>query len=606
MKRSIAPLALLVVALAPATAGAAVRCVPAAAPGCTTSHATINAAVGAAANDDTIRIAAGSYAENVNTPKRLTFVGAGGGTLESAAGTTTIAPAGGTPLTLSGGGTVRSLRAIGATSSSGSAALAFTPSVNGSYDYVVDDVVAIGGGAFDIIGFGSYAIAASSVDAAKVVDLSVSDSQLKGGSAQFIHGQAMIVSGPAMTATVARSRIVAADGQTATALTFSGGMNGTISESTVSGAGIGIFADGTYEIRRSRLEAFTGFAQGLTILDQTAGAGTEATISDSLLVLAPAMDTAQSYPLSVQTATGGTARADVRGSTLVARGVDPEGAASAMRQSGSSPAATIDLRNSIALIEGPRETGEADLFADRGTVVATSSNFRSTAWANDGTVTAPGTGTNIATDPQLDGAFAPLASSPLIDRGDPALVAPGQLDLAGRARSLDGTGDCVARPDMGAFELPSRCNPKIGPPLFPANLRPELSDVSLERKRFTSRKPRHKGRKRGTAFRFSLSEDARVTIAIQRKAAGRRVKVNGKRRCVKPTRKNRSKPRCTRWVKAGKLTVDAKAGANSVPFSGRLKGTPLKAGSYRATLTAKDDEGLKSRPKRSTFRVLTP
>jgi len=614
MKRLIAPLALLVLALVPATAGAAVRCVPAAAPGCDTSHATIAAAVTAAATDDTIRIAAGTYTEAITTPKRLTFVGAGSGTLESAAGATVIAPASGTALTLSGGATIRSLRALGATSFIGGTALSFVPSVNGTYGYTLDDVVAIGGTGTDfILGFGGYGLSAASADAAKVVDLSVTDSELKGGAAMaFIPGQALSASGPALTAAVVRSRIAGADHPSATAMTIGGGTTATISESTVRAPSVGQLYDGTYTIRRSRFESApgpTGTGQGLTVSDATAGPGTQLTLSDSLLVAAPTLDGIDTFALFVQTNDfGGAANATVTGSTLVARGADPDAAVAALRQSNASPAATVDLRNSVARLEGPRETAEGDLFADRGSIVAASSGFTSAAWANDGTVTAPGTGTNLAADPQLDASFVPLVSSPLIDRGDPALVAAGQLDLPGNARSLDGTGDCVALPDLGAFELPSRCESAARVVLPPAGpVAPQLSGVSLLRKRFTSRKPRHKGRKRGTEIRFTLSKDAQIAIAFQRQAAGRRVKVNGKRRCVKQTRKNASKPRCVRWVKAGKpLTIDSNAGANSVAFSGKLGGRPLQAGSYRATLTARDGGGLTSPPKSVSFRVLRP
>src|SRR5215218_7462245 len=89
-------LGLLAAALAlpsPAQAAPAVRCVPAAGSGCSSAHTTIAAAVSAAADGDTIRIAAGSYAESISTTKRLSFVGAG-------AGATTIAPASGSALTL--------------------------------------------------------------------------------------------------------------------------------------------------------------------------------------------------------------------------------------------------------------------------------------------------------------------------------------------------------------------------------------------------------------------------------------------------------------------------------------------------------------------------
>lgn len=610
MKRSLAPLALLVFALlAPAAANAAVRCVPAAAPGCDSNHATIGAAVAAAANDDTIRIAAGTYAEAINTAKQLTFVGAGGGTIESAAGATTIAPASGAALALSAGGTVRSLRAVGSSGFSGFGGLVFQPTVNGAYSYVVDDVVAIGGTGTDFItGFGGSGLLALTSDAAKVVSLSVSDSQLEGGGStmSFFGGSGILVAGPALTATVDGARIEGPDSGGGLGLNAQSGADLTVTGSTLRGNTAAQLMDGDYEIRRSRVEGapagVTGSGLGMVVLDSTtASPATEVTLSDSLVTSAPTQDLIATYALQAQTNDFGDAVTVLaRNSTLVGRGVDPDGAVAAIRQSSSSPAATVDLRNSVARMEGPVETGEGDLFADRGNVSAGSSSFSSAATANGGTTAAPGSATNIAGDPQLDGAFAPLGKSPLIDRGDQSLVAAGQLDLAGRARSLDGNGDCVARVDIGAFELPSQCPPpKVNEP-------PEIESASLSRKRFTARKPRHKGRKRGTKIRLELSEAASVKVVFERKAAGRRVKVKGKRRCVKQTRRNRRKPRCVRWVKAGTMTRNAVAGDNAIAFSGRLAGRTFKPGSYRATITATDSAGLRSAPRRLSFRVLKP
>ena len=57
---------------------AATKCVnPGGTGGC---FASINAAVAAAASNDTIKVAAGTYHEDVLIPKPLSIVGAGGGT----------------------------------------------------------------------------------------------------------------------------------------------------------------------------------------------------------------------------------------------------------------------------------------------------------------------------------------------------------------------------------------------------------------------------------------------------------------------------------------------------------------------------------------------
>lgn len=64
---------------------------------------------------------------------------------------------------------------------------------------------------------------------------------------------------------------------------------------------------------------------------------------------------------------------------------------------------------------------------------------------------------------------------------------------------------------------------------------------------------------RGTGFVFQLSEPATVTFRIERRGPGRRV--GG--RCLGPTRRNRSRPRCVRWLRAAKpFSRPATAGPN--------------------------------------------
>jgi hypothetical protein len=100
--------------------------------------------------------------------------------------------------------------------------------------------------------------------------------------------------------------------------------------------------------------------------------------------------------------------------------------------------------------------------------------------------------------------------------------------------------------------------------------------------------------KRGSAFRYSLSKAGNVTITIHALLAGR----VSKGKCVKPTRKLRSAKKCTRAVKRGSLRRSGAAGANNVPFSGRIGKKPLAPGSYRATIAA---AAAKSRTARFTI-----
>jgi hypothetical protein len=607
MNRSLAPLALLLLALAiPTSASAATRCVPASAPGCDSNHATINQAITAAANGDTISIAAGTYPEAINTDKRLNFLGAGGGTLESAAGATTIAPPSGMAIWLEGGGSLRGLRAVGSSGSTGNNALYFAPTVNGSYELDITNVVAIGGsGSDNLFGDGGEGASITSTDAGKAIDLSISNSQFKAGhTGGFFMGTGLLLVGPQLTSTVSRTRIASSDNDSAGGL-LADHTNLTLEDSSVTGGRAAELFDGEYVVRRSRLHAtpgFNGYGTALSTGDVFNGSPFDLTIEDSLIVSEPGNALVDSYGIRAY-AQGGSDPydVDVRNSTIVSRGADPDAAVAIVYTSGSPPPITVNLRNSIARLEGPQEIGEADLLAQNGSIVASSSVFTSGAWSGSGTVETPGSGTNYAGDPELDEDFAPLPISPLIDRADPAFTYPGELDINANARSQDGTGDCVAIPDIGAFELASRCPAKPA-----ANVAPKLSKASLSHKRFTARKPVQKGRKRGSKLSFTLSEAARVTVAVERKADGRRVKVRGKRRCVKPTNANAAKPGCTRYAAAGKLRKAGKAGVNTLKLTGKVGGKTLKPGRYRLTLTAVDASGLRSKPLRVGFAILRP
>jgi CSLREA domain-containing protein len=104
----------------------------------------------------------------------------------------------------------------------------------------------------------------------------------------------------------------------------------------------------------------------------------------------------------------------------------------------------------------------------------------------------------------------------------------------------------------------------------------------------------------GTRFRYRLSEDARVVFTIARAQPGRKVG----RRCVKPRRGGARGRPCTRYVVVGRFAAQAKAGANTKTFSGRIGRRALKPATYRATLVAKDTAGNASTPKRLSFKVV--
>lgn len=106
--------------------------------------------------------------------------------------------------------------------------------------------------------------------------------------------------------------------------------------------------------------------------------------------------------------------------------------------------------------------------------------------------------------------------------------------------------------------------------------------------------------RKGTTFRYRLSEDARVVFTIERALPGRR----SGRRCVKPTRRNRGKRKCTRYQRFGRFAQASKAQSNSKRYSGRIGRKAMKPGSFRATLVATDAAGNRSKPKRLALRVV--
>jgi Tol biopolymer transport system component len=137
---------------------------------------------------------------------------------------------------------------------------------------------------------------------------------------------------------------------------------------------------------------------------------------------------------------------------------------------------------------------------------------------------------------------------------------------------------------------------------------PDTTAPVISRLRVTNRRFRLAGRstalstkaaKRGTAFTFSLSENARSTIVIERPQPGRR---QGKR-CVKP--RKGLKKRCTRYLALFALTrAGTKQGANRIAFSGRGGKRKLRPGRYRAALVATDAAGNRSARRTVSFTVV--
>jgi hypothetical protein len=170
-----------------------------------------------------------------------------------------------------------------------------------------------------------------------------------------------------------------------------------------------------------------------------------------------------------------------------------------------------------------------------------------------------------------------------------AFAAPGAQQA-----SLDVTDSC------GHVGHAVRAITILGPPVIRDTAGATIASASMTNRVFAvgnlARKVKH-----GTRFLFSLSEPAAVKVTIERAMAGRKV---GKS-CRKPSAKLRSKKACTRYVRKGSLAAAGTQGRNSLPFTGRLRGKPLKPGKYRARISATDAAGNPSANKPALkFRIV--
>ena len=105
----------------------------------------------------------------------------------------------------------------------------------------------------------------------------------------------------------------------------------------------------------------------------------------------------------------------------------------------------------------------------------------------------------------------------------------------------------------------------------------------------------------GTTVRYTLDEIANVTFRVERASPGRRVGT----KCKKPTRANRKKKKCVRYVKLkGSFAWLSNPGDNRFRFTGRLRSRKLKPGSYRLAGTPTNQDGKKGKTVRTKFKIV--
>jgi hypothetical protein len=271
--------------------------------------------------------------------------------------------------------------------------------------------------------------------------------------------------------------------------------------------------------------------------------------------------------------------------------------------SGASGGAVVDARNVVARGDSadvkadPAETPCLTAGCLAGTLEISYSNFVT----HSGAVTSPSDPHNQNRDPLfVNGAVGPEADFHIADARSP-LIAAGVPDDDSGAADRDGVAH-PSPPSIGAYEFVPGPAADPGDQL-PATRRdtsaPVFSATSLRPSAFAvdRRGPGEvtvAGRKRGTTFRYTLSEAARVVVTIERRAATR---------CRKPPRTNRRKKHCKRYVPAGRFAAPGQAGADAHRFSGKIGRRALAPGRYRATLAATDAAGNHSLRSRLAFII---
>jgi virginiamycin B lyase len=158
----------------------------------------------------------------------------------------------------------------------------------------------------------------------------------------------------------------------------------------------------------------------------------------------------------------------------------------------------------------------------------------------------------------------------LTDGARPEYIAQGPNNTLWFTEKL---GNRIGR--ITGIELPQQPQPQPQPQPTPTDVtRPDVTGLRLTRRVF-----RLGGL--GTVIRFTLSEDARVTIRFARRVGAR-------------------------WRRVRRvMRFQATSGSNRLRFRGRFDlRHPLRPGLYRMTLTARDAAGNVSTPDRARFRLL--
>jgi hypothetical protein len=598
--------------------------------------ATIGYVVGLAGvhDGDTVHVAAGTYNENVATSKRLAFVGAGPGTPSSSAGSSfVISPASTNAFDLTGGGSIANMRARGHTANANTNGngIVLRSSAVTSLTYALSNVIAIGGSNTNT-NSSALGLWATASNAGSALTLNASDLYV---TSPLNLGEAAQVQAQAGTDALGNfTRTTFAPGGNARGLEGLGttaALNVTDS-TTVTGPGtLGIAASGPLSITRSNIAAGA---------DAVTWTGTSPlAIADSLLQTTTVVASPREA-LDLDAIAPGTASASITGSTIVMNGQNStHGALTVTSQSGS----TLNLSVTDTIMRSGQPDGTPfgndikTVLNNPGGVINFGLSHSSYTTVSAATpVPAAGSGTNISGDPGFasftGGNYALAGSSPLVDRGDAAALLPGELDLAQQPRSLDGNGDCIAAPDVGALELtgaagaapqPTASGPAVARPgkavtftATPATgytLTWSFSGGGTASGASVSHTFTATGTQTATvvASRGGCTAAATASIVIDgTRPSFSKVSVKHKKLTFKLSEDAsvkvtvlRRKRHHHKYSTLGSFTIKGKKGTHSYKLPTKVKGHRLTAGSYEVKLVGTDPAGNKSHTKTKTFSL---
>jgi len=107
--------------------------------------------------------------------------------------------------------------------------------------------------------------------------------------------------------------------------------------------------------------------------------------------------------------------------------------------------------------------------------------------------------------------------------------------------------------------------------------------------------------RKGSQVLYAVSDSVQARFTVRRARVGRRVRGE----CRKPTARNRSARRCTRYVRLrGSIVLEAVQGENRFGFTGRWGGKTLRPGRYKMIAKATVANGIVGDRQVARFRIV--